>query len=151
MIKDEQPRLVEFNVRFGDPECQILMRLLESDILPTLDDAAHGRLSKTPLQWSGDAAALIVLAAKGYPGPYEKGSVIRNTEVANKHDGVVVFHAGTAEKAGALVSNGGRVLNVTATASSISVAVTNAYKAVDTIDWPEGFYRRDIAWRAMEK
>ena len=150
MIEEDAPRLVEFNARFGDPECQVLMRRLNSDILPVLNSAAHGRLDVDALDWSEDAAALIVLAAKGYPGAYEKGSVIEGIEDANAQEGVVVFHAGTAEKDGALVANGGRVLNVTATAPSIRDALARAYEGVGAIRWPEGFYRRDIGWRVME-
>ena len=150
MIDNDGPRLVEFNVRFGDPECQVLMRLLNTDLLPILEAAARGVLTDIKLDWSDDACANVVLAAQGYPGSYEKGSVIKDIDAANAKDGVVVFHAGTAENDGALVANGGRVLNVTATASSIDEAVARAYKAVDAIDWPEGFCRRDIAWRALK-
>ena len=150
MIDDTGPRLVEFNVRFGDPECQVLMRLLKTDLLPILEAAARGVLTDIKLDWSNDACVNVVLAAKGYPGSYKKGSVIKAVDAANAQDGVVVFHAGTAEKDGELIANGGRVLNVTATAPSIDEAVARAYKGVDAIDWPEGFCRRDIAWRALK-
>ena len=151
MIKNERPRLVEINARFGDPECQILMRRLKSDLLPLLYAAATGALDGKSFEWSDDAAALIVLAAKGYPGSYPKGSKIDGVEAANVLQDVVVFHAGTKETDGALTANGGRVLNVTATGPTIKDAVERAYEGVRAIDWPEGFYRRDIAWRALER
>lgn len=149
MIENEIPRVVEFNARFGDPECQVLMRRLKSDILPALYAAATGALKGQTLEWSDDAAALVVLAADGYPGAYKKGSRINGVEAANALPGVVVFHAGTQEKDGALVANGGRVLNVTATGATTREAVERAYRGVDAIEWPEGFCRRDIAWRAL--
>jgi len=149
MIKDEQPRLVEFNIRFGDPECQVLMRRLKSDLLPALYAAATGALKGVALDWSQEAAALVVMAAKGYPGAYEKATPITGVDRANALDDVVVFHAGTKENNHALLSNGGRVLNVTATGKTIREAVEQAYRGVDAIDWPEGFYRRDIGWRAL--
>ncbi|MBB5517399.1 phosphoribosylamine--glycine ligase [Amphiplicatus metriothermophilus] len=151
MIGADGPRVVEFNARFGDPECQALMRRLESDILPALYAAAVGDLAGRTLDWSDEAAALVVLAAKGYPGAYEKGSRIRGVEAANRLPGVVVFHAGTEERDGALIAAGGRVLNVTATGATIREAVERAYAGVDAVDWPEGFCRRDIAWRALAR
>lgn len=151
MIGDHGPRLIEFNARFGDPECQVLMRRLKSDLLPVLHAAAAGDLSGHALDWSGDAAALVVLAAKGYPGPYEKGSRIAGVARAQALPGVVVFHAGTEEKNGALVASAGRVLNVTATGATIREAVARAYDGVAMIDWPGGFHRRDIGWRALER
>lgn len=150
MINEQGPQLIEFNVRFGDPECQVMMRLLESDLLPVLDAAARGELTQQSLKWSEDAGALVVLAAKGYPGAYEKGSEINGVGAANAQACVVVFHAGTNEKDGTLVANGGRVLNVTATAASIDEAIFRAYAGVKEIDWPDSFYRRDIAWRALK-
>ncbi|HPE30501.1 MAG TPA: phosphoribosylamine--glycine ligase [Parvularculaceae bacterium] len=150
MIENEIPRVVEFNARFGDPECQVLMRRLKSDILPALHAAATGAMKGQTLEWSDDAAALVVLAADGYPGSYKKGSPIRGVEAANALPGVVVFHAGTQEKDGALVANGGRVLNVTATGATTREAVERAYRGVDAIEWPEGFHRRDIGWRALK-
>ena len=149
MINDSGPRLVEFNARFGDPECQILMRRLKSDLLPALSAAATGELGGVTLDWSEEAAALVVLAAKGYPGAYNKGSVIRGVERANALPGVVVFHAGTEEKNGELTAAGGRVLNVTATGSTIRDAIARAYRGVEAIDWSGGFCRRDIGWRAL--
>ena len=151
MIGPEGPRLVEFNARFGDPECQVLMRRLASDFLPALHATATGALEGKTLQWSNDAAALVVLAAKGYPGAYDKGSRIHGIDAANDLPGVVVFHAGTEERGGAIHAAGGRVLNVTATGRTISEAVARAYAGVDAIDWPEGYCRRDIGWRALER
>jgi len=150
MIARDGPKLIEFNARFGDPECQALMRLLKSDILPILHDAATGRLTARTLDWSSDSAAVVVMAAKGYPGGYSKGSRIGGIEAAQRCDGVIVFHAGTAGETGALTAAGGRVLNVTATGRSIREAVDRAYKGVSCIAWPEGFYRRDIGWRALK-
>ncbi|MGF1544616.1 MAG: phosphoribosylamine--glycine ligase [Parvularculaceae bacterium] len=145
MIDDDQPRVVEFNARFGDPECQILMRLLKSDVLPLLDAAARGDLSAADAAWSDEAAALVVLAAEGYPGPYEKGAPIRGLEAAEAQTGVVVFHAGTrAAPDGGVVANGGRVLNVSAVGRDVDEAVARAYAGVDAIDWPGGFFRTDI-------
>ena len=149
MIDKGDPRLVEFNVRFGDPECQALMRRLTSDILPVLKAAADGDLSGQGLSWSADACAVVVLAAKGYPGSYEKGSKIRGVDAAGAVEGVVVFHAGTTLVDGALAASGGRVLNVTATGPDLSAAVKRAYEGVARIDWPEGYCRRDIGWRAL--
>ena len=150
MIENERPRLVEFNARFGDPECQILMRLLKSDLLPALYKAATNDLKGATLDWSDEAAALVVMAADGYPGAYKKGSEIKGVEAANALPGVVVFHAGTRMENGRLLSNGGRVLNVTATGASIEEAVARAYAGVGAIDWPGGFYRKDIGWRALK-
>ncbi|WP_411817286.1 phosphoribosylamine--glycine ligase [Hyphococcus sp. DH-69] len=151
MIENEKPRLVEFNARFGDPECQILMRRLRSDILPLLYKAATGALDGVTLDWSDDAAALVVMAADGYPGSYEKGSPIGGIDTANQLPGVVVFHAGTKSNDGEIVANGGRVLNISATGATIDEAVERAYAGIAAIDWPQGFYRKDIAWRALEK
>ena len=148
MIKDGEPKLIEYNCRFGDPECQVLMTRLKSDLLTALIAARDGQLAHLDLRWSGDAALTVVMAAKGYPGYYAKGSAIRGIDAAETVEGVKVFHAGTAMKDGRLVANGGRVLNVTATAPTIAQAQRRAYEAVDKIDWPEGFCRRDIGWRA---
>jgi phosphoribosylamine--glycine ligase len=150
MITQDGPKLIEFNVRFGDPECQALMRLLKSDLLPVLHDAATGNLKTRALDWSSDASAVVVMAAKGYPGAYEKGTAISGLEAAQRCDGVIVFHAGTAGDPNAPVAAGGRVLNVTAAGRSIRDAVERAYKGVAAIDWPEGYYRRDIGWRALK-
>ncbi|MHA7872371.1 MAG: phosphoribosylamine--glycine ligase, partial [Hyphococcus sp.] len=151
MIENARPRLIEINARFGDPECQIMMRRLKSDLLPVLHGAATGALADKAFEWRQDAAALVVMAAQGYPGAYEKGSAINGVEAANTLTDVVVFHAGTREKDGQLVANGGRVLNVTATGATIGQAIARAYDGVRAIDWPEGFYRKDIGWRALER
>lgn len=151
MIGADGPKLIEFNVRFGDPECQVMMRLLKSDLLPVLNAAATGALKATELEWSRDACALVVMAAKGYPGAYAKGAIIRGVERAELCEGVVVFHAGVKMRDSALVADGGRVLNVSASGRTIRDAVERAYEAVERIDWPEGFYRRDIAWRALKE
>ena len=154
MLGADGPRLVEFNVRFGDPECQVLMPLLDGDLLPILHAAATGDLDGRSLAWKPGAAASVVLATKGYPGAYEKGSPIRGVEAAEAGDGVVVFHAGTKEADRQdddqrLRANGGRVLNVTATGADLTEALRRAYGAVDKIDWPEGYCRRDIGARAL--
>ncbi len=150
MVTREGPKLIEFNARFGDPECQALMPLLKSDLLPILYDAATGELAARALDWSSDASAVVVMAAKGYPGVYQKGSSIRGVDEAQRCDGVIVFHAGTAGGPGDLRAAGGRVLNVTATGRTIREAVERAYRGVSCIDWPEGYCRRDIGWRALK-
>jgi len=149
MITKDGPKLIEFNVRFGDPECQVMMRLMKSDFLPALHAAAIGELSSQKIEWSSDACALIVMATKGYPGAYPKGSEIRGLGAAGTCEGVAIFHAGTRESNGRIVADGGRVLNITACGHTIRDAVERAYRAADQIEWPEGFYRRDIAWRAL--
>ncbi len=150
MIDQDRPSLVEFNARFGDPECQVLMLRLASDLLPYLHAAAAGGLADLPPpQWRDAAAVCVVLAAKGYPDAPEKGSVIRGVAQDFGPD-VAVFHAGTARRDdGALVAAGGRVLNVCARGETLAVARARAYAAVARIDWPEGFHRTDIAWRAL--
>eukprot|EP00271_Cylindrocystis_brebissonii_P020785 TRINITY_DN7055_c0_g1_i1.p1 TRINITY_DN7055_c0_g1~~TRINITY_DN7055_c0_g1_i1.p1 ORF type:complete len:633 (-),score=123.76 TRINITY_DN7055_c0_g1_i1:1451-3109(-) len=145
-------KLLEYNVRLGDPECQVMMVRLQSDLPRLLLAAVAGRLKEVPrLDWSSDAALVVVMAAQGYPGPYRKGSAIRSLDKAEgSHEGVHVFHAGTARNmAGDVVANGGRVLGVTALGRDVSEAQRRAYAAVDLIDWPEGFCRRDIGWRAV--
>jgi len=153
MIGPKGPRLVEYNCRFGDPETQVLMMRLKSDIVPALMACADGGLNHFDLRWSDDVALTVVMAANGYPEAYEKGSEIRNLEAAGKVEGVQIFHAGT--KFGPdrqrVLANGGRVLNVTATAPTVEEARARAYRAVDLIDWPGGFCRRDIAWRAIAR
>ncbi len=152
MITEDGPQLLEFNVRFGDPECQVLATRLKSDLLPALMAAADGVLANMDLQWHEDAALTVVMAANGYPGAYEKGAGIGGLEAAAEVDGVIVFHAGTKAGAdGTVLANGGRVLDVTATAPTIAEARERAYAAVDLIDWPEGFCRRDIGWRALAR
>jgi phosphoribosylamine--glycine ligase len=148
MIGKNGPRLVEYNCRFGDPECQVLMMRLKSDIVPALMACADGGLKHFDLRWSNDAALTVILATKGYPDGYPKGSEIRGLDVAAKVEGVEIFHAGTKADGSRILANGGRVLNVTAMAPTVQEARARAYRAVDLIDWPEGFCRRDIAWRA---
>ena len=150
MIEDGRPRLVEFNVRFGDPECQILMLRLASDLLPALRACATGGLGSIPLAWRPEPAITVVCATRGYPGSYEKGQTIRGLDAASGVEGVTVFHAGTRLGAdGTVEAAGGRVLNVSATGPTLAEARERAYRAVDLIDWPGGFHRRDIGWRAL--
>ena len=149
MIADGVPKLLEYNVRFGDPECQVLVLRLRSDLLPALLAAREGGLKHFDLRWRDEAALSVVMAAKGYPGAYGKGSEIRGIEAADAIDGVKVFHAGTKAEDGKLLAVGGRVLNVTALAPTIAEAQAKAYRAVDAIDWPGGFCRRDIGFRAV--
>jgi phosphoribosylamine--glycine ligase len=150
MVTETGPRLVEFNARFGDPECQVLMLRLESDLLPFLHAAATGRLAQMPPPvWREEAAICVVLAARGYPEAPEKGSVIRGLD-ADFGEGVAVFHAGTTRGPdGAVTASGGRVLNVCALGADLAEARARAYAAVAKIDWPEGFHRTDIGWRAL--
>lgn len=150
MITEDGPKLIEYNTRFGDPECQVLMLRLKDDLLVLLNAAADGQLEHMSVRWRDDAALTVVMAAPGYPASPKKGSVIRGLEAASG-DGIEIFHAGTALKDGELVANGGRVLNVTAMAATVAEAQAAAYKAVDAVDWPEGFCRRDIGWRAVER
>ena len=152
MITKAGPKLIEYNCRFGDPECQPMMMRLKSDALELLLAAAEGRLDKVKLEWHADAALSVVMAAKGYPGNYDKGSEIKGLDAAGEVDGVVVFHAGTKREAdGRITARGGRVLNVTALAKTVKDAQKKAYEAVDRIEWPEGFCRRDIGWRAIKR
>ncbi len=151
MLTKDGPKLIEYNVRFGDPECQVLMMRLKEDLLLLINAAVDGQLAHVSARWRDEAALTVVLAAKGYPASPEKGTVIRGLEAAGADEGVEIFHAGTAMKDGALVANGGRVLNVTALGGSVKEAQEKAYRAVDLIDWPEGFCRRDIGWRAVER
>ncbi len=152
MISADGPKLIEFNVRFGDPECQTLMRRMKSDLAPILLAAAKGELaSAAPIEWDARPSVTVVYAAQGYPDEPLTGSVIRGLAQADQVEGVVVFHAGTREdEEGNLRAAGGRVLNVTAIGDDLRQAVTRAYDAVSRIDWPGGFCRRDIAWRALE-
>jgi phosphoribosylamine---glycine ligase len=150
MLTKQGPKLIEYNARFGDPECQVLMLRLKSDILALLLACAQGKLGAQKPVWSADPALTVVMAAKGYPGEPLKGTRIENVDQASAMEGVTIFHAGTAIKDGALVANGGRVLNVTATGKTVAEARQRAYAAVDSIKWPEGFCRRDIAWRALQ-
>ena len=149
MIENGRPRLVEYNVRFGDPECQVLMMRLASDIVPALMACATGGLDQVRLQWRDAAAITVVMAANGYPGAYEKGTAISGLEAAGSVEGVNIFHAGTRQGDGGLEAAGGRVLNVSALGSDLAEAAARAYQAVDRIDWPDGFCRRDIGWRVL--
>ncbi|WP_170402242.1 phosphoribosylamine--glycine ligase [Ruegeria arenilitoris] len=149
MIKDGQPRLVEYNVRFGDPECQVLMMRLGAQALDLMHAAAEGRLDEARVNWADDHALTVVMAAQGYPGEYEKGSVINGLDDLPEDSSNMVFHAGTKAQDGQIVASGGRVLNVTARGATLQEARDNAYAMVEAIDWPGGFYRRDIGWRAL--
>jgi phosphoribosylamine--glycine ligase len=151
MLTAAGPKLIEYNVRFGDPECQVLMLRLMSDIVPALMAAADGQLKNFDLRWLPDTALTVVMAAKGYPGPYAKGSVIEGLDDAAKVEGVEIFHAGTASEGGRIVATGGRVLNVCALGKTVAEAQSRAYAAIDRIRWADGFCRRDIGWRAVER
>ncbi len=149
MIKEGQARLVEYNARFGDPECQTLMMRLGAQALDLLLASAEGSLDEAQINWADDHALTVVMAANGYPGAYEKGSVISGLEALTEDSKNMVFHAGTALKDGQVTATGGRVLNVTARGDSLAEARARAYAMVDQIDWPEGFTRSDIGWRAL--
>ena len=151
MIDQATPKLIEYNVRFGDPECQALMLRLNSDLLPALLATAEGRLDGVALEWSDDPALCVVMAAKGYPGAYAKGTEIKGLAEAAREPGVQIFHAGTRRDGSRILADGGRVLGVTAKGRDIREAQARAYAAVDKIDWPGGFCRRDIGWRAVER
>ena len=148
MLTAEGPKLLEVNARFGDPECQVLVPRLRSDLLAALLAAHDGELKDFDLRWRDEAALCVVLATSGYPGAYRKGSAIRGIDAAEALGDVTVFHAGTARGDDGIVAAGGRVLGVTALGASDAAARPLAYDAVDRIDWPEGFCRRDIGWRA---
>ena len=150
MIKDGQGRLVEYNARFGDPETQVLMMRLGAQALDLLLACAEGRLDEAKVNWADDHAITVVMAAKGYPGDYQKGSTIHGLHRLPEDSRHMCFHAGTAEKDGHIVANGGRVLNVTARGDSLADARNRAYAMIDHINWPEGFCRSDIGWRALE-
>jgi phosphoribosylamine--glycine ligase len=149
MLTPQGPKLIEYNVRFGDPECQVLMLRLMSDLVPALIASRDGQLKNFDLRWYDEAALTVVMATKGYPGSYGKGSVIRGLDAAAALEDVEIFHAGTKTEGGAITANGGRVLNVCATGQSVAEAQRRAYAAVDKIDWPEGFCRRDIGYLAI--
>ena len=151
MLTEQGPKLFEYNVRFGDPECQVLMLRMMSDIVPAFLAACDGELKHFNLRWYPEAAITVVMAAKGYPGDYRKGSRIEGLDDAAKIDGVEIFHAGTLAKDGAILANGGRVLNVCALGKTVTEAQARAYAAIDRINWPDGFCRRDIAWQAVEQ
>jgi phosphoribosylamine---glycine ligase len=149
MITQQGPTLIEYNVRFGDPECQVLMLRLMSDLVPALIAARDGQLKNFDLRWYDDAALVVVMATNGYPGNYGKGSVIEGLDAAGALDGVEIFHAGTKAEGGKITANGGRVLGVAVTGETVAEAQQRAYAAVDTIDWPGGFCRRDIGYLAI--
>uniref|UniRef100_UPI003516C592 phosphoribosylamine--glycine ligase n=1 Tax=Sagittula sp. TaxID=2038081 RepID=UPI003516C592 len=149
MIEDGQPRLVEYNVRFGDPECQVLMLRLGAQALDLIHACADGRLADAQVNWADDHAMTVVMAADGYPGGYKKGTVIRGLDTLPEDSFNVMFHAGTTEADGAVTATGGRVLNATARGATLQEARDRAYAMVDAVDWPEGFCRRDIGWRAL--
>ena len=151
MITAAGPKLIEYNVRFGDPECQVLVMRLKDDLLTLLNATADGVLDTVSVRWRNETALTVVMAAKGYPGNYAKGSEIQGVDLAEADANVEVFHAGTRRDGERLLAAGGRVLNVTALGNSVSQARSRAYAAVDKIDWPDGFCRRDIGWRAIER
>lgn len=150
MIQDGQPRLVEYNARFGDPECQVLMMRLGAQVLDLLQACAEDRLSEARVNWADDHAMTVVLAAKGYPGTYQKGTQIKGLDALPEDSFYMTFHAGTATSGADTVATGGRVLNATARGLSLPEAAERAYALIDKIDWPEGFCRRDIGWRALK-
>ncbi len=152
MITDTGPQLIEYNVRFGDPECQVLMVRLKDDLVTLLLAAADGQLDHVSARWIDDVALTVVMAAEGYPGSYEKNTEIGNLAEAGAGDTVEIFHAGTARSpSGACLATGGRVLNVTGIGANVADAQAKAYGAVDKVDWPGGFCRRDIGWRAVAR
>ena len=151
MITREGPKLIEYNARFGDPETQVLMMRLMSDLVPALLASVDGGLNHFDLRWHPEPALTVVMAAKGYPGDYAKGTRIAGLDNAAKVEGVEIFHAGTKADGDKILANGGRVLNVTATAKTVSEAQRRAYEAIDRIRWPEGFCRRDIGWQAVKR
>ena len=151
MMTATGPQLIEFNVRFGDPECQAVLPRLRSDIVPALLATCDAQLSHLDLRWRDEACVCVVAAARGYPGAYERGSVIGNLGPASELPGVTIFHAGTTARNGKIIAAGGRVLGVAALGADIGDARQRAYEAIDVIDWPQGFCRRDIGWRAIAR
>jgi phosphoribosylamine--glycine ligase len=151
MLTVDGPKLIEYNVRFGDPECQVLMLRLMSDLVPALMACCDGMLKSFDLRWFPDAALTVVMAAKGYPECYAKGSVIEGLKAAAAVEGVQIFHAGTMADGGRILANGGRVLNVSALGQTVGEAQARAYQAIDRIRWPEGFCRRDIGDLAVQR
>lgn len=151
MITDKGPELIEYNVRFGDPECQCLMMRLNSDIVPLLMACADSTLDQITAEWSENASLNVVMAANGYPGSYKKNTEIRNLDQVGATDNIMVFHAGTKKDGDRIIATGGRVLNITSVAPTVTQAKNDAYKALEKIDWPDGFCRRDIGWRAVER
>jgi phosphoribosylamine--glycine ligase len=151
MIDAQGPKLIEYNVRFGDPECQVLMPRLMSDLVPALVAARDGVLKSFDLRWYDETALTVVMATKGYPGNFAKGSLIEGLQEAAKVEDVEIFHAGTRAEDGRILANGGRVLNVCALGPTVKEAQARAYAAVDRIRWPDGFCRRDIGWQAVKR
>jgi len=151
MITEDGPKVLEFNVRFGDPECQPLMMRLRSDLLPALLAARDGQLRDFALRWDARAALCVVMASRGYPGPYESDTEIGGLDEASLLEDVVIFHAGTRREDDRVLATGGRVLGVTALGADIAAAQRRAYEAIALISWPEGIYRRDIGWRAIAR
>jgi phosphoribosylamine--glycine ligase len=151
MIQDGQPRLVEYNVRFGDPECQVLMLRLGAQAFDLMHACAEGRLAEMQVHWADDHAMTVVLAAAGYPGAYRKGDVIGGLADLPSDSFHMVFHAGTREVDGRITANGGRVLNATARGASLAEARERAYALAEAVDWPGGVFRRDIGWRGLGK
>lgn len=151
MIADGKPKVLEFNARFGDPENQAVIPRLKSDIVPIMQACVDGTLDKVQMDWDDRPAVCVVMASGGYPGPYEKGKVITGLEAAGAMEDVVVFHAGTAKKDNEVVTNGGRILGVTALGSDIKDAIDRAYRAVDKISFEKAYCRRDIGHRALER
>jgi phosphoribosylamine--glycine ligase len=151
MITADGPKLIEYNARFGDPETQVLMLRLKSDLVPALLAARDGMLKSFDLRWNDEPALTVVMAAKGYPVDYQRGSVIEGLDAAAAVDGVEIFHAGTKAAGGKILANGGRVLNISAIGATVREAQARAYDAVSRIRWPEGFCRHDIGWRAVQR
>jgi phosphoribosylamine---glycine ligase len=151
MLTADGPKLFEYNARFGDPECQVLMLRMMSDIVPAMLAACDGQLKNFDIRWFDESALTVVMAANGYPGDYKKGSRVEGLDEASKIEGVEVFHAGTTSRDGHVLANGGRVLNICASGKTIAEAQRRAYAAVDRIRWPDGFCRRDIGWQAIEQ
>ena len=151
MIGEEGPKLIEYNVRFGDPECQVLVMRLRSDLVPAMLACVDGTLERVSLMWREDVSLTVVMAAKGYPGTPAKGGVIRGLIEAGDDPQVEIFHAGTKKEGDRIIANGGRVLNVTARGKTVGEARERAYKAIDKINWSDGFYRTDIGWRAIKR
>lgn len=151
MLTADGPKLFEYNVRFGDPECQVLMLRMMSDIVPAMLASCDGQLKNFDLRWFPDPALTVVMAARGYPGDYTKGTRIEGLEDAARVEGVEIFQAGTISKDGTILANGGRVLNICASGKTVTEAQRRAYEAVERIKWPDGFCRRDIGWQAVER
>jgi len=149
MITENGPKLLEYNIRFGDPECQVLMRRIKSDLLPILIAASEGTLEGQQIEWHDVYSMIVVMAAQGYPGSYKKGGEIAGIEKAEEISDVIVFHSGTKKVNKKIIANGGRVLGVTSLANSVTQVKENVYKAVKKIKWKDGFYRNDIGWRAI--